>query len=122
MSKTKEAPQTKLRDFANIEWTGNEGTYENIMIGSILTLIDKVEKIGNILENLSDRLEIEESTTEISVSIPDVKMKHCNKCKTIKDLSDFYKDNSKAIGVRSSCKLCDNAARKDRRKTNKQAA
>lgn len=35
--------------------------------------------------------------------------KFCNKCKTTKDTSMFYKDNSKKSKIRSLCKVCDNA-------------
>lgn len=35
-------------------------------------------------------------------------MKHCNRCGKDKPISDFAKDASKACGVKSLCKSCDN--------------
>jgi len=43
--------------------------------------------------------------------------KECNKCKEIKDVSEFYKRKYKAsIGYRYICKVCDNKAVLARRK------
>lgn len=41
-------------------------------------------------------------------------MKTCTLCKTQKDLSKFYKDNSKCDGLRSTCKECHDASVKKR--------
>lgn len=42
-------------------------------------------------------------------------MKTCSKCKSDKDLSDFYKDKSKRDGMRKECKTCQAAQHKLRR-------
>jgi len=36
-------------------------------------------------------------------------VKRCPRCGQDKPLSDFYLDRSKASGLRSRCKVCDNA-------------
>ena len=45
--------------------------------------------------------------------------KQCNKCKEIKDVSNFYRRKQKAsLGYRYLCKACDNIASNARRKKN----
>ena len=45
--------------------------------------------------------------------------KKCNKCKEIKDVSNFYRRKQKAsLGYRYLCKACDNIASNARRKKN----
>jgi RNase P subunit RPR2 len=36
-----------------------------------------------------------------------LKQKICGDCHQRKDLSEFYKDNTKSSGVRRICKICD---------------
>ena len=45
-------------------------------------------------------------------------MKQCNKCKQIKDLSDFFKNKSKKDGYQGHCKVCSNNAAKKTYKIN----
>jgi len=40
-------------------------------------------------------------------------MKYCNRCKKEKPLSEFYKDNTRSSGYHSSCKLCNNANKRN---------
>ena len=47
--------------------------------------------------------------------------KFCNRCKTTKDTSMFYTDNSKKCKIRSICKKCDNAKTNAWRKNNMEA-
>ena len=42
--------------------------------------------------------------------------KKCNKCKKIKDVSNFHKRNDRINGYRYICKLCDNIESNARRK------
>ena len=42
--------------------------------------------------------------------------KQCNKCKKIKDVSNFHKRNDRTNGYRYICKLCDNITSNERRK------
>ena len=44
--------------------------------------------------------------------------KQCNKCKKIKDVSNFHKRNDRTNGYRYICKLCDNITANIRRKEN----
>ena len=41
--------------------------------------------------------------------------KFCNRCKTTKDTSMFYTDNSKKCKIRSICKACDKYDKGDHR-------
>lgn len=36
--------------------------------------------------------------------------KRCSRCQELKDLSEFNKDRSKALGIRSYCKLCQSSS------------
>lgn len=40
-------------------------------------------------------------------------MKKCSKCKEIKNLTDFYKDRASPNGVKSRCKMCKSADKKE---------
>ena len=39
--------------------------------------------------------------------------KACNKCRTIKQLTEFYKNKTKHDGYQSQCKICENKAKKN---------
>ena len=45
--------------------------------------------------------------------------KKCTKCKEVKSISMFYKDNSKKTNIRSCCKKCDDIYTVNWRKNNK---
>ena len=42
--------------------------------------------------------------------------KKCNKCKKVKDVSNFYKRNDRTNGYRYICNVCDNIESNERRK------
>ena len=46
-------------------------------------------------------------------------IKHCNKCNNDKDISMFYKDRFRKIGIRYCCKGCDDIFTEKWRKNNK---
>ena len=45
-------------------------------------------------------------------------MKQCNKCKKIKDVSNFYKRHDRTNGYKYICKVCDNKLSAERKKKN----
>ena len=45
-------------------------------------------------------------------------MKQCNKCKKIKDVSNFYKRHDRTNGYKYICKICDNKLSAERKKKN----
>ena len=45
-------------------------------------------------------------------------VKKCNKCKEIKDVSNFYKRYDRTNGYKSICKICDNKSSSIRKKKN----
>ena len=48
-----------------------------------------------------------------------IKTKICTKCETEKSLTEFGRDKRMLLGLKSRCKICDNACCKDYRKKNK---
>ena len=48
----------------------------------------------------------------------DMMIKQCNKCKKVKNVSEFYKRGDKIDTYRYICKFCDNIATNARRKKN----
>jgi len=40
-------------------------------------------------------------------------MKHCNKCKQTKPLTEFHKDKARSDGFQIHCKVCKNAVLKN---------
>jgi len=45
-------------------------------------------------------------------------MKRCWRCEETKDRSEFYRDKSQSSGLRSACKSCDDARRREWNKVN----
>jgi hypothetical protein len=46
-------------------------------------------------------------------------MKHCNKCKQTKPVTDFHKDRARSDGFQIHCKICKNAVLKSWRSPNR---
>jgi len=51
-------------------------------------------------------------------NIGDIMNKRCNKCKELKNVSEFYKRYDRTAGHKSICKICDNELSAIRKKKN----
>ena len=67
----------------------------------------------NNITTITMNMNIYNNTDQIINPNPYIPTKVCNTCRTIKKLTEFYKNNTSKDGNRSQCTTCTNTRRKN---------